>query len=52
MNYTKYTWCYDKHGNKVKVYPPETSDGKKIKEIKTFTGTNIRESNIRKNGKL
>ncbi len=36
MNSTNYTWCYDKRGNAVKVYPPVTSD---MKEVKSTGGT-------------
>lgn len=34
----KYTWCYDKHGNAVKVSPPVNCDMKEINESKTHTG--------------
>lgn len=39
MKYIKYTWTYDKKGNKVKVSTPTTADGKVIKKEKTKTGS-------------
>lgn len=47
---SKYTWCYDKHGNAVKVEPPVNSDLKVIKSVRTITGSipdNIGQLNIR-----
>ena len=35
----KYTWCYDKRGNLVKVHPPVNENLQPIKSIsKTVTG--------------
>ena len=37
---TNYGWCFDKKGNKVKVFAPITSNGKKVKKpTTTITGS-------------
>lgn len=50
----KYTWCYTKQGNAVKVYPPVNSELKPIKSTRTVTGSipdNVVQLNIRSHNK-
>lgn len=37
----KITWCYTKRGEKVKVLPYTTSDGKKIRSIQVLKSSKI-----------